>query len=282
MKGSKRVSLLLLLVLGVFAFLCSAGWAALPALGSNDCVKCHATQPAQIDSNGGRHKTVSCQDCHTGHRPSSKNNIPTCSQCHQGKPHFETRGCLNCHQNPHTPLAITFSPNLTEPCLACHKGQNQQLVEHKSKHTALGCTTCHNVHRKKPECLQCHKSHSADIKTADCRKCHAVHMPKGVAYAADTPSLFCAACHANQNKTLTSSKVKHATFTCAFCHPNKHKTVPKCQDCHGDMHPKGIMAKFRKCGDCHKIAHDLNNWTVSTEPSSPVKALKPGNKKKAQ
>ena len=38
----------------------------------------------------------------------------------------------------------------------------------------------------------------------------------------------------------------------------------ECKDCHGAPHPAGIMARFPRCGDCHKIAHDLNNWTVAT------------------
>jgi len=277
-QGKKCVLWGVLFFCSVFMLMSGSGWAASqPTLSSADCVKCHTDQPAQIDANGGKHKSsVSCQDCHTGHRPSSKNNIPQCTMCHQGKPHFEIKGCLNCHKNPHTPLAITFAPKVTEPCLTCHTKQNKQLVEFKSKHTALGCTTCHDVHRKKPECLQCHKSHSADIKTGDCRKCHAVHMPRNVTYAADTPSVFCAACHQTQNKMLTASKVKHSTFTCAFCHQDKHKMVPTCQSCHGEKHPQGIMAKFPKCGECHKIAHDLNNWKTTAEPAvvKPAKAVK--------
>ncbi len=257
----------------VLLFCTGSSWAAAPSLGSGDCVKCHPDQPAQIESDGGKHKSVSCQDCHTGHRPTSKNNIPQCNMCHQGQPHFETKGCLNCHKNPHTPLKITFASNLTDPCLACHTKQIQQLREHKSKHSALGCSTCHDVHRKKPECLQCHKSHSADIKTGDCRKCHSVHMPKNVTYAADTPSVYCAACHANENKMLTASKAKHSTFTCAFCHQEKHKMIPTCKSCHGEKHPQGIMAKFPKCGDCHNIAHDLNNWSASEPSSKPAKAV---------
>ena len=33
-----------------------------------------------------------------------------------------------------------------------------------------------------------------------------------------------------------------------------------CQGCHGAPHAAGLAAKFPKCGDCHYIAHDLNNW----------------------
>jgi predicted CXXCH cytochrome family protein len=254
-------------------------WAAdaPPTLNSNDCIKCHADQPAQINDKGARHKTFPCQNCHVNHRPSSKNNIPVCSQCHKDKPHFLTPGCLTCHTNPHTPLVISFAPNLTEPCLTCHTPQIKQLRENKSKHTALFCSTCHaEVHRKIPQCTQCHKPHSADVTVADCLKCHKPHMPKNVTYAADINNKLCAACHKNPYNLLTASKAKHGTFACAFCHQDKHKAMPKCQDCHGDKHPQGLMAKFPKCGECHGIAHDLNNWkpAAATAPAAAAPAAK--------
>jgi hypothetical protein len=280
MKKNEWVRLMLLLLsYAILSLYSASGWAAeearnQPALNSSDCVKCHAAQPAEIESQGARHKTITCQDCHTGHRPTSKNNIPACSQCHQGKPHFETKGCLTCHTNPHTPLAITFSSTLTEPCLTCHTPQNKQLRENKSKHSALYCSTCHSVHRQAPECMKCHKPHSADMASADCKKCHKAHMPKVVTYAADTGSIYCAACHSNAYNLLKASKAKHATLTCASCHQEKHKMVPKCQDCHGEKHPEGIRAKFPRCGDCHRIAHDLNNWKPASAPAAEAPKVK--------
>ena len=279
-NGFSKLALCFLAFIAV-SFYSSQGWADKASLSPSDCVKCHEAQPAQVDSNGGRHKSVSCRDCHSGHRPTSKNNIPQCNQCHQGNPHFEQKGCLSCHTNPHTPLKITFAANLTEPCLACHKPQIQQLREHKSKHSLQSCTTCHDVHRKKPACTQCHKPHSTDITAADCTKCHKAHMPKDVTYASDTKSIMCAACHKNQYAVLTASKVKHSTFTCAFCHQEKHKMVPSCKDCHGNKHPEGIMKKFPRCGDCHKIAHDLNNWQ-SSAPAAAAPKAGTGAKKKGK
>jgi hypothetical protein len=282
MKRNQCIRLtLLLLSFAILSFYSASGWTAeeaskQPALNPSDCVKCHAAQPAEIDAQGARHKTITCQDCHAGHRPASKNNIPACSQCHQGKPHFETKGCLTCHTNPHTPLVITFSSTLTEPCLTCHTPQIKQLRENKSKHSALYCTTCHSVHRQAPECTKCHKPHSSDMASTDCKKCHKAHMPKVVTYAADTGSVYCAACHSKAYNLLKASKAKHASLNCAACHQEKHKMVPKCQDCHGEKHPAGIMAKFPRCGECHNIAHDLNNWT----PASPPAAEAPKGKKK--
>ncbi len=252
-------------------------------LSPADCVKCHAAQPADIEANGGKHKTaVNCRSCHASHRPASKNNIPVCSQCHQGKPHFELKGCLSCHTNPHTPLKITFSSPMTEPCLTCHSPQIKQLRENVSKHSSQNCTNCHDVHRKKPQCTQCHKPHSADMTADDCKKCHKAHMPKVVTYASDVDSRYCAACHKQVFTLLSASQTKHGTLNCAFCHQDKHKMIPKCQDCHGDKHPAGIMAKFPKCLECHKSPHDLNNWTAAPAPAASPKAEAPKKKGKKQ
>lgn len=271
MNRSRGVKIMLLLLsFAVLSFYAASGvMAAETPLKSTDCVKCHSVQPASVEANGAKHKTFPCQDCHAGHRPTSKNNIPVCSQCHAGKPHFDQKVvCLSCHRDPHTPLKITFTDKLTAPCLTCHTAQNKQLTENKSKHSALYCTTCHGVHRVKPACTQCHKPHSADITAADCTKCHKAHMPKVVTYAADVPSKFCAACHKNQFALLTASKALHSKQSCAFCHQEKHKMVPNCKDCHGAKHPEGIMAKFPKCLECHKHPHDLNNWTNTVAPKA--------------
>lgn len=283
MDGVKRSSFMVVFVLalGISLSLISpvlvsaqAPAKGTPTLSNDECIKCHAGPPADIAANGGKHRNVSCQDCHPGHRPASKNNIPECSQCHMGKPHFELKGCLGCHKNPHTPLKISFGSNVTEPCLTCHTQQMAQLRENKSKHTALACSTCHSVHRKIPECLQCHKPHAADMVNADCKGCHKPHMPKVVTYAADMPSKNCGACHKKALDMLSSSPAKHKTFTCAFCHQARHKMIPKCADCHGVPHPAAIMAKFPKCGDCHNIAHDLNHWPPAEKKETPRETKK--------
>ena len=266
-----RFTVLLFLVSAVSLFLVFAGTAgaqtkaAAPGLSSDDCVKCHSAPPADLASAGGKHKAVGCTGCHNGHPPTVKKPIPLCSECHGGKPHFELKGCLGCHRNPHTPLKITFANNVTDACLTCHTQQIEQLKKFPSKHTALNCSMCHDVHRKIPQCTQCHKPHAADMAATECKQCHKPHMPTQVTYADNIPSKDCGACHVNVLKMLTASKVKHKDFACAYCHKEKHKTVPVCQDCHGVPHPAGIMAKFPKCGECHKIAHDLNNWPATTE-----------------
>lgn len=269
MKRVSSVWFCLILFVTILSLSASPAWAAKSDLSPADCAKCHTTQPADIEANGAKHKTaISCQDCHTGHRPASQKNIPLCSQCHQGKPHFDQPACLSCHTNPHTPLKVTFSKPMTEPCLTCHTSQIKQLKENKSKHTLRNCTDCHDVHRKVPACVQCHKPHSQAMTGDDCKKCHKAHMPKVVTYASGIESQFCGACHKSQLSLLTASKTKHNAQNCAACHQEKHKMMPKCQDCHGDMHPAGIMIKFPKCIECHKNPHDLNNWSAAPEPKA--------------
>jgi len=287
MKAAQPVRFLAIfcLVLGILVVFgaSSPTWPQTPAkavLTSDDCAKCHAGPPADIAANGAGHKKITCQDCHNGHPPAVKKEqiIPQCTQCHQGKAHYELKGCLTCHSNPHTPKIIKLVGNITDPCLTCHTQQIAQLRDNKSKHTALFCSTCHNVHGKKPECLQCHKPHSSEMVQSDCGKCHKAHMPKVVTYAADVPSKNCAACHRKAFDLLKASGAKHKSFECAFCHQQKHKMVPECQSCHGMPHPAGLMAKFSKCGDCHNIAHDLNNWP-SGAPAKPEPAKEPKKKR---
>jgi hypothetical protein len=85
-------------------------------------------------------------------------------------------------------------------------------------------------------------------------------MPKVVTYAADIQSKYCSSCHKKVYDILIAGGSRHKTFTCAFCHRERHKMIPDCRDCHGSPHPAGMMTKFRKCGECHNVAHDLNNW----------------------
>lgn len=250
------------------------------SLSNSDCIKCHSGPPADIDANGGKHKGVGCTGCHSGHRPAVKDNIPKCNQCHTGKAHYELKNCAGCHKNPHAPRQISFAGNVTDPCVTCHTQQIAQLKDNKSKHTALYCSTCHNVHGKIPACTQCHKPHAADMTVADCKKCHKAHMPKTVAYAPDVPSKDCGACHKKAFDQLAASSAKHKNFACALCHQEKHKMIPKCQDCHGVPHAAGMMAKFTKCGDCHNTGHDLNHWAPAEKKEMPKEAPKEIKKKK--
>jgi len=104
-------------------------------------------------------------------------------------------------------------------------------------------------------------------------------MPKNIGYDDKTPSKDCAACHKAAYTMLTASVSKHKDLSCVVCHQAKHKMVPQCQSCHGTPHPAAILAKFPKCGQCHSIAHDLNNFKNTKAPTpAAVKTTVPANK----
>jgi len=235
-----------------------------PVLTIADCAKCHDEEPRQIAEAGGAHKeAITCLDCHTGHRPSSPNNIPQCSMCHTGADHYKLENCLRCH-NPHQPLKVKLEGELKAECLTCHTSENEQMEANPSKHATFACNFCHaEKHGVIPECVQCHEPHSKNVTQADCGTCHQAHQPLVLTYPDSTPNILCAACHKTENDMLMASKTKHHDVTCVTCHPNKHKTVPQCSDCHGLPHAEGIHKKFPKCGQCHNIAHDLNNFKTS-------------------
>lgn len=272
MNGSRSVRALVwlsaLVACGLFAGQAIAATVENPGLKAEDCVKCHAAPPADIAAAGGKHKSdVTCLDCHAGHRPASKNNIPKCSSCHDGAPHYQEKGCLDCHKNPHKPLNIVFHAKVTDPCLACHKEQISQLKENRSKHSALFCSRCHDVHRKVPNCVDCHKPHSAEMTQADCSKCHKAHQPTVLTYGVDIPNKDCGACHKKAIGLLSATETKHKNVACVRCHQNRHKTVPACEQCHPKKHPAAITKKFSKCGTCHYTAHDLYGWPDAQAPA---------------
>jgi len=250
------------LVLSIALFLVCSGMASAQTEQKKEgCKDCHAAAADEIKTAGGKHRAVPCIGCHLGHPPTATKAIQNCNRCHlkTRKAHFELEGCLGCHRNPHTPLNISFT-DIKGTCVTCHSAQVDELKNNRSRHSAIECSTCHSVHRKFPQCTQCHKPHSAEMVVADCKKCHKAHSPNLVTFAADTTSKDCGACHRQSLDLLSASGAKHASLGCAFCHKEKHRMIPKCQGCHGSPHPAGLMVKFPICGDCHKIAHDLDNW----------------------
>lgn len=225
-----------------------------------DCKKCHEEEPREIKAAGAAHESkINCLDCHTGHRPMSANNIPACSQCHEGTEHYSLDNCTRCH-NPHQPLNVVLEGELKAECLSCHTEQNAQLVANPSMHSEVSCNFCHaDRHKYIPACTECHEPHSAEMKQTDCMVCHAAHQPTVLEYPDTTPNLLCASCHDTAYTQLLATTTKHKDVSCVACHANKHKTVPQCSDCHGTPHAAGIHAKFPECGSCHNTAHDLDN-----------------------
>ncbi len=225
----------------------------------NDCVKCHPAIVAAYKKDGVAHRDkLTCQVCHVGHPPRDTDVIPLCSRCHQGgAPHFKLHNCLRCHTNPHTPLKITLTHDITHACTTCHHGQLEQLQANRSIHSTLACTACHIKHGYRPPCFNCHKPHLEGMANKTCQLCHRPHMPLVVSFPPSTPSEYCAPCHAKEYALLANSHAKHRNVRCAQCHATKHKTIPVCQKCHPTPHSESIIGPKPDCGKCHGIAHDL-------------------------
>lgn len=227
-------------------------------LTPEDCQKCHPRIVALNARNGGAHRSVvSCTDCHVGHPPKKRGIIPHCSKCHTDKPHFKLANCLQCHFNPHTPLDIQLTRNITHQCTTCHTRQIEELQDNPSIHTTLDCTACHVKHGYLPKCFQCHAPHLDAMTQKDCLGCHNPHMPLVVSYGPETPSVFCGSCHTEVYQLLGKSRAKHRKVPCVDCHVSKHKTIPLCTQCHKQPHPKNMLEGFPSCGTCHGIAHQL-------------------------
>lgn len=252
-------TILVALFFSIFVLISGSAFAN-SELSIKDCGKCHEVEPREINAAGAAHESeINCLDCHTGHRPMSANNIPACSQCHEGTDHYSLDNCLSCH-NPHQPLNVVLEGELKAECLTCHTEQNAQLVANPSMHSEVSCNFCHaDKHGAIPDCTECHEPHSAEMVQNDCATCHAAHQPMVLEYPDTTKNTLCASCHETAYAELLASTTKHHDVGCVECHASKHKTVPQCSDCHGIPHAAGIHAKFPQCGNCHHTAHDLDN-----------------------
>ena len=230
----------------------------------NDCRKCHEDVVFTLNIKGKAHQTL-CGDCHKGHPPEDVGIIPLCSQCHnEDKEHFRLESCMTCHVNPHAPLEISFTRDITKPCLSCHKKQMEQLQKYPSIHTKLACTACHTYHGQIQPCTNCHLPHSDTMKDDSCTVCHKAHMPLEVIYGDSTLSEDCGSCHQDQYKKMITNTSKHRTVACISCHSDTHGFIPECKKCHGLPHAEKIHSRYSSCGECHGLAHNLEATAVST------------------
>ncbi len=277
-KTASRSSLafMVFLLMGICAF--SAGWGAAHAetdavLSSGDCGKCHAGPANDFEADGGHGGTL-CTGCHVGHPPTVAKPFMPCGKCHLGsrRDHFraEMSVCRGCHTNPHRPLYISLKGAGNETCQLCHAPEILLLKELKSKHSAVTCSRCHDVHRKFPQCVKCHKPHPGIAD--DCKGCHGGHWPKIENFSPGMPLKNCMTCHPMPASLLGATASKHKSLACDACHKRKHKYIPDCEDCHGTPHLKSFGIKFPECGMCHGSAHDLNNWPATAAEDTDGKA----------
>lgn len=244
----------------VFGFLGPAFASDLSVLNLDDCEKCHAYQTQRIATAGGKHATeIGCLDCHPQHPPTAGETVAACSSCHSDRPHLQLEGCLDCHADPHQPLASLRDPvkPAKKECLSCHARIGQQMTASPSRHAKLFCSRCHSRHKEIPGCLDCHQPHLQTQLAADCTKCHPAHQPRKIVPTGYVSAGFCRPCHLRQSRDLAQTNTNHGGINCVYCHKGQHPTVPQCQDCHGLPHAQSIHSQYRSCRECHGDAHSL-------------------------
>jgi len=227
----------------------------------------------------GRHRTLKCADCHTGHLYKARLSI-ACVDCHRkDDKHKETLGrdCGACHTERDWKEKARFD----------HDKTNFPLL---GKHAEAECKTCHRsaLYKEAPkDCIGCHRKDDRHEKTLgeNCGDCHGerdwkttqgrfdharTKFPLRNAHA--EPKLKCDACH----KDLRS--LRKTPLECVACHrkDDKHETTlgEKCGDCHGDRDWKTTQGRFDhdrthfplrnahaapklECKSCHKDLRSL-------------------------
>jgi cytochrome c1 len=273
-------------------------------LAPRECIGCH-----KKDDNGAKgHKGLygeKCESCHGAKawKPSTfKHDIDTkydllgkhrsvkCADCHTGHLYRDKVGsaCIDCHKKDDDG-AKGHKGSLGRDCAACHtergwkeKGRfdhDKSRFPLLGKHVDTKCADCHkstNFKEAPRDCIGCHKKddkHEATLGT-QCESCHNERDWKNVsrfdhdktkfklrnAHAAK--ALKCTACHTD---------LKHYRDTptdCYACHKkdDKHdgQLSQRCDSCHGDRDWKTATFDHRNsrfplvgrhapvaCKDCH-------------------------------
>ena len=206
---------------------------------------------------------LGCQNCH----------VANCDRCHlterDGIPVYSTKAalkqdmCLKCHAREASILKIDRQANELDVhfannmiCMDCHSGrevhgdgvQYSSMKETKAMdtkcencHAQLNETTSHTVHEGKVDCKACHER-----QVVSCTNCHFETLIKeGKRVAIPVPGWVFLM---NYDGKVTSANMQ--TFVVAG-----NKTFLM----FAPQHSHSIMAKGRKCDDCHatKILQQL-------------------------
>lgn len=191
-RKKSRFNLLFFLI---SSFFCSGLFPVEASLKEEDCKICHDLEYQKIIQKGADHRDkLTCFDCHPGHPPKIRNNIPDCTDCHDSSPHRKMADCSSCHpkknncsacHDVHQPLAFTDKAIALRHCQVCHPQVYQKWKNTQSKHGKLKCSYCHLEHRMVQTCSDCHgKPHAEGTHNLfpECATCHhgahSLNMPK--------------------------------------------------------------------------------------------------------
>ena len=152
-----------------------------PVMGTiasnKECAECHEEKTSEMLGIGGKHRTLSCDECHIGHPPEEQHSYIACTECHE--PHsdeMEEESCAKCHQ-AHTASEVIYGYDVpSEYCHTCHKEAAYVLASSRSKHSDIACVRCHQEkHGAVSNCLYCHGAPHPEHVTKNseiCASCH--------------------------------------------------------------------------------------------------------------
>ena len=212
----------------------------------------------------GKHKSVSCKECHTSGNYTKPLPFARCTDCHDDhhKGQLDKKGkktdCATCHSvEGFTPASYSVADHaLTKFPL-------------NGAHQAVSCNECHVKN----------KEWVFKVRGESCVDCH-TNVHKGYISKEQMPDEDCTLCHTQENwKTIsynhdrTGYKLEgsHAQTNCSECHyrPDKNGqkvqqfkgTARECTVCHTDNH----RGQFQELGktDCLRC-HTYTKWTPST------------------
>ncbi len=217
------------------------------------CAACHAER----GQGGGEHPLTAdiCSGCHSVHRPTASAGAGAGLL----KASLSAGGvCRPCHGEPRGPHGSGTRVHGAGRELAARRGIAV------SPDGALGCDSCHRMHRARGEaltvipagilCLYCHEAQNPFGPAGSKNGVH----PVGVLYSdpasdgdgSPDPAgavLVCATCHG------AHAEPGAAVASCGVCHPEQgggadHGGVAGCGACH-QVH--GSEAPARRCVECH-------------------------------
>ncbi len=212
----------------------------------------------------GKHKTISCAECHDTHVSSE---VMFKDYLHQ-----DVSNCVSCHDDVHEQRFGT-------DCKACHTEDSFQRIrdldalDHdltgfalEGKHEQVDCKKCHETKMTEPlvhsQCADCHSDyHEGQFvsvsRTPDCAECHTVDGFAGSSFTVEQ--------HNTGKFALTGA---HLATPCFSCHLREEKWLfrsigERCIDCHDDVHEGTIAAEFYPDKACERC-HITDSWaTVS-------------------
>jgi DmsE family decaheme c-type cytochrome len=252
-------------------------------VGSETCATCHADEASKFSTNP--HSKLALLHGGTG---------ATCESCHgPGRAHVESGG----DATKILQLSKMTSKQVDATCLTCHAAAHPNFERSPHAKAAVGCTSCHSVHKAAAEtallkvdqpklCFTCHtdvkpafnmpfhhKVNEGLLKCTDCHDPHGTFQNNNLKTTADQNAI-CSRCHTETRGPFVFEHAAVKAEGCVGCHsPHGSQNarllnVPYinqlCNQCHspvsgGTVH--GInagSADVTPCISCHTMIHGSN------------------------